>query len=185
MVSVVATSLVRTPMAKKRTPASCSVSCMSSNHLNVNFPDPAPRSASTIGALSHKTFSTNSTNPEGVVMSTLSASLKKWEKDPCTLFSVSQSISVTGQFSAWKKSTKDVMRVLLPPPPFPRLCFMLWTQKTAVLFRIQPAKKADTRTNRIQQFIEMLEKNEKPHPLIGLNLFSKRARATDLGLPRV
>ena len=29
-------------------------------------------------------------------MSTLSASLKKWEKDPCTLFSVSQSISVTG-----------------------------------------------------------------------------------------
>ena len=61
----------------------------------------------------------------------------------------------------------------------------LWTQKTAVLFRIQTAKKADTRTNRIQQFIEMLEKNEKPHPLIGLNLFSKRARATDLGLPRV
>jgi len=46
-------------------------------------------------------------------------------------------------------------------------------------------QKADTRTNRIQQFIEMLEKNEKPHPLIGLNLFSKRARATDLGLPRV
>src|SRR5258707_10122577 len=58
MVSVVATSLVTTPMAKKRTPASCSGSCMSSNHLNVNFPDPAPRSASTMGALSHNTFST-------------------------------------------------------------------------------------------------------------------------------
>src|SRR6266404_4083260 len=119
MVSVVATSLVTTPMAKRRTPGSCSGSCMSSNHLNVNFPDLAPRSASTMGALSHNTFSTNSSNPEGVVMSTLSASLKKWEKDPCTLFSVSQSISVTGQFSAWKKSTRDVMRVLLPPPPFP------------------------------------------------------------------
>ena len=44
------------------------------------------------------------------------------------------------------------------------LCFILQTYKTAVLLRIQTAKKADTRTNRIQQFIEMLEKNEKPHP---------------------
>ena len=26
-------------MAKKRTPASCSGSCMSSNHLKVNFPE--------------------------------------------------------------------------------------------------------------------------------------------------
>src|ERR1700676_3792312 len=37
-----------------------------------------------------------------------------------------------------------------------RLCFILQTHKTAVLFRIQTAKEADTRTNRIQQFIEML-----------------------------
>jgi uncharacterized protein YdeI (YjbR/CyaY-like superfamily) len=34
----------------------------------------------------------------------------------------------------------------------------------AVLFRIQTAKKADTRMKRIRQFIEMLEKNEKIHP---------------------
>ncbi|HEU0294007.1 MAG TPA: YdeI/OmpD-associated family protein [Anaerolineales bacterium] len=31
----------------------------------------------------------------------------------------------------------------------------------AILFRIQTAKKAETRAKRIQQFIEMLEKNEK------------------------
>lgn len=34
----------------------------------------------------------------------------------------------------------------------------------AILFRIQTAKKAETRTKRIQQFIEMLEKNEKVYP---------------------
>jgi uncharacterized protein YdeI (YjbR/CyaY-like superfamily) len=32
------------------------------------------------------------------------------------------------------------------------------------LFRIETAKKADTRAKRIQQFVEMLEKNEKFHP---------------------
>jgi uncharacterized protein YdeI (YjbR/CyaY-like superfamily) len=34
----------------------------------------------------------------------------------------------------------------------------------AILFRIQTAKKADTRARRIQQFIEMLAKNETLHP---------------------
>jgi uncharacterized protein YdeI (YjbR/CyaY-like superfamily) len=34
----------------------------------------------------------------------------------------------------------------------------------AILFRIQTAKKAATRARRIQQFIGMLEKNEKLHP---------------------
>lgn len=34
----------------------------------------------------------------------------------------------------------------------------------AILFRIQTAKKAETRARRIQQFIEMLEKNQKLHP---------------------
>jgi uncharacterized protein YdeI (YjbR/CyaY-like superfamily) len=34
----------------------------------------------------------------------------------------------------------------------------------AILFRIQTAKKPETRTRRIRQFIEMLEKNEKLHP---------------------
>ena len=34
----------------------------------------------------------------------------------------------------------------------------------AILFRIQTAKKAETRTKRIQQFIEMLEKKEKLYP---------------------
>jgi uncharacterized protein YdeI (YjbR/CyaY-like superfamily) len=34
----------------------------------------------------------------------------------------------------------------------------------AILFRIQTAKKAETRTKRIQQFIRMLENNEKLYP---------------------
>ena len=34
----------------------------------------------------------------------------------------------------------------------------------AILFRIQTAKKAETRARRIQQFVEMLEKNEKLYP---------------------
>jgi len=33
----------------------------------------------------------------------------------------------------------------------------------AILFRIQTAKKAETRAKRIQQFVEMLERNEKFH----------------------
>jgi imidazolonepropionase-like amidohydrolase len=36
----------------------------------------------------------------------------------------------------------------------------------AFLFRIQTAKKAETRAKRIQQFIEMLEKNEKFHEFL-------------------
>ena len=34
----------------------------------------------------------------------------------------------------------------------------------AILFRIQTAKKAETRARRIEQFIAMLERNEKLHP---------------------
>jgi uncharacterized protein YdeI (YjbR/CyaY-like superfamily) len=34
----------------------------------------------------------------------------------------------------------------------------------AILFRIQTAKKPETRAKRIQRFVEMLEKNEKLHP---------------------
>lgn len=34
----------------------------------------------------------------------------------------------------------------------------------AILFRLQTAKKAETRQKRIQQFIQMLEKHEKLHP---------------------
>jgi uncharacterized protein YdeI (YjbR/CyaY-like superfamily) len=34
----------------------------------------------------------------------------------------------------------------------------------AILFRIQTAKKAETRTKRIREFIAMLERNEKIHP---------------------
>jgi uncharacterized protein YdeI (YjbR/CyaY-like superfamily) len=38
------------------------------------------------------------------------------------------------------------------------------TNRYAILFRIQTAKKAETRVKRIQQFITMLEKNEKLYP---------------------
>ncbi|HEX8699215.1 MAG TPA: YdeI/OmpD-associated family protein [Myxococcaceae bacterium] len=34
----------------------------------------------------------------------------------------------------------------------------------AILYRVQTAKKAETRAKRIQQFIQMLEKHEKLHP---------------------
>ncbi len=34
----------------------------------------------------------------------------------------------------------------------------------AILFRIQTAKKAETRSARIKKFIEMLAKNERIHP---------------------
>jgi uncharacterized protein YdeI (YjbR/CyaY-like superfamily) len=34
----------------------------------------------------------------------------------------------------------------------------------AVLFRIQTVKKAETRARKIQQFVEMLERNETIHP---------------------
>ena len=38
------------------------------------------------------------------------------------------------------------------------------SNRYAILFRIQTAKKAETRTKRIQQFITMLEKHETVHP---------------------
>ena len=34
----------------------------------------------------------------------------------------------------------------------------------AILFRIQTAKKAETRTKRISQFVQMLARHEKVHP---------------------
>ena len=40
------------------------------------------------------------------------------------------------------------------------------SERYSFLFRIQTAKKAETRTKRIQQFIEMLEKNEKFHEFL-------------------
>jgi len=39
-------------------------------------------------------------------------------------------------------------------------------ERYSFLFRIQTAKKAETRAKRIQQFIEMLEKNEKFHEFL-------------------
>jgi len=40
------------------------------------------------------------------------------------------------------------------------------SERYSFLFRIQTAKKAETRAKRIQQFIEMLEKNEKFHAFL-------------------
>ena len=39
-------------------------------------------------------------------------------------------------------------------------------ERYSILFRIQTAKKPETRAKRIQQFVEMLERNEKIHSLI-------------------
>src|SRR4051794_4996673 len=38
------------------------------------------------------------------------------------------------------------------------------TNRYAVLYRIQDAKRAETRTRRISQFVEMLARGETPHP---------------------
>ena len=38
------------------------------------------------------------------------------------------------------------------------------SNRYAILFRIQMAKKPETRARRIRQFVEMLEKGEKLHP---------------------
>ena len=40
------------------------------------------------------------------------------------------------------------------------------SERYSFLFRIQTAKKAETRAKRIQQFVEMLEKNEKFHEFL-------------------
>jgi uncharacterized protein YdeI (YjbR/CyaY-like superfamily) len=39
-------------------------------------------------------------------------------------------------------------------------------ERYSILFRIHNARKPETRARRIQQFVEMLERNEKVHPLI-------------------
>jgi uncharacterized protein YdeI (YjbR/CyaY-like superfamily) len=39
-------------------------------------------------------------------------------------------------------------------------------ERYSILFRIQTAKKPETRAKRIQQFVEILERNEKIHGLI-------------------
>jgi uncharacterized protein YdeI (YjbR/CyaY-like superfamily) len=38
------------------------------------------------------------------------------------------------------------------------------TNRYAILWRIRTAKKTETRAKRMRQFIEMLEKSQKPHP---------------------
>lgn len=37
----------------------------------------------------------------------------------------------------------------------------------AILYRVQDAKRPDTRAARIRKFVEMLERGEMPYPLIG------------------
>jgi uncharacterized protein YdeI (YjbR/CyaY-like superfamily) len=38
------------------------------------------------------------------------------------------------------------------------------TNKFALVYRVQEAKRADTRARRIKQYVEMLERGEAPHP---------------------
>jgi uncharacterized protein YdeI (YjbR/CyaY-like superfamily) len=38
------------------------------------------------------------------------------------------------------------------------------TNKFAIVYRVQDAKREDTRARRIQQYIEMLERGDTPHP---------------------
>ncbi len=38
------------------------------------------------------------------------------------------------------------------------------TNKFAIMYRVQDAKRAETRARRIEQFVEMLERGDTPHP---------------------
>lgn len=65
-----------------------------------------------------------------------------------------------------KATVPDDFQVALDQSPKAKAFFITLNSanRYAILFRIQTAKKAETRARRIQQFIEMLEKNQKVHP---------------------
>jgi uncharacterized protein YdeI (YjbR/CyaY-like superfamily) len=78
------------------------------------------------------------------------------------------------QNGQWEKAY-DSQKTIVPPSDFVKALKAKPAAKAffdsldsqnryAVLFRIQTAKKAETRTNRIQKFVDMLDRHEKLHP---------------------
>lgn len=65
-----------------------------------------------------------------------------------------------------KASVPDDLQAALDKNPLARDFFLTLnsTNRYAILFRVQAARKAETRAARIQKFVEMLAKGEKLHP---------------------
>jgi uncharacterized protein YdeI (YjbR/CyaY-like superfamily) len=65
-----------------------------------------------------------------------------------------------------RASVPDDFQLELDKNPQAKVFFATLNQQNryAILFRLQTAKKPETRAKRIRQFIDMLEKNEKLHP---------------------
>ena len=59
----------------------------------------------------------------------------------------------------------DLSRAIAASPDAQRMWDVLTrTNRFAVVYRVQEAKRAETRARRIQQFVEMLTRGETPHP---------------------
>lgn len=59
----------------------------------------------------------------------------------------------------------DLRDALAKSPPAQAMWDVLTrTNRYAVLYRVHQAKRAETRARRIQQFVEMLERGDTPHP---------------------
>lgn len=59
----------------------------------------------------------------------------------------------------------DLLDALAASPPAQRMWDVLTrTNKFAVVYRVQDAKRAETRARRIQQYVEMLARGDTPHP---------------------
>jgi uncharacterized protein YdeI (YjbR/CyaY-like superfamily) len=59
----------------------------------------------------------------------------------------------------------DLRKAVAASPSAQRMWDVLTrTNKFALVYRVQDAKRAETRARRIQQFVEMLERGDTPHP---------------------
>jgi uncharacterized protein YdeI (YjbR/CyaY-like superfamily) len=59
----------------------------------------------------------------------------------------------------------DLRDALAASPPAQRMWEALTrTNKFAIVYRVQDAKRAETRARRIQQYVEMLARGDTPHP---------------------
>jgi uncharacterized protein YdeI (YjbR/CyaY-like superfamily) len=59
----------------------------------------------------------------------------------------------------------DLRDALAASPPARKMWDVLTrTNKFAIVYRVQEAKRAETRARRIQQFVEMLARGDTPHP---------------------
>ncbi len=85
-----------------------------------------------------------------------------------------QAIELAKQSGRWQAAYDSARRIQVPDDlraeldihPKARLFFetLDGTNRYAILYRIQTAKKAETRLRRIRQFVEMLEKRQKIYP---------------------